>query len=82
MTMNPSPTERGVALKHSPFVTLTEGLDYAAKANTGFNFFDARGNLKTVLTYREMRERAIETAKGLVGRQNSRFYSLPANMQD
>jgi len=67
MTLNPCPTQRGIALQHSPYATLTDGLDYAAKADTGFNFFDARGNLKTVLTYREMRERAIETAKGLVG---------------
>jgi fatty-acyl-CoA synthase len=58
---------RGIALKHSPFSTLTEGLDYAAQGETGFNFFDARGKLKTVLTYQEMRSRAIETAKGLVG---------------
>ena len=67
MTISPSPTERGIALKHSPFLTLTDGLDYAAKADTGFNFFDARGNLKTVLTYREMRKKAIDVAKGLVG---------------
>ena len=67
MTTNPCPTARGIALQHSPFATLTEGLDYAAKADTGFNFFDARGNLKTVLSYKEMRERAIDVAKGLVG---------------
>ena len=67
MTLNPCPTHRGIELKHSPFTTLTEGLDYAAQAETGFNFFDARGNLKTVLSYREMREKAIEVAKGLVG---------------
>ena len=67
MTISPSPTERGIALKHSPFLTLTDGLDYAAKADTGFNFFDARGNLKTVLTYSEMRKKAIDVAKGLVG---------------
>jgi len=67
MTLNPSPTKRGIALQHSPFHTLTDGLDYAAQGDTGFNFYDARGKLKTVLTYKEMRERAIEVAKGLVG---------------
>ncbi len=67
MTLNPSPTKRGIALQHSPFPTLTDGLDYAAKGDTGFNFYDARGKLKTVLTYKDMRARAIETAKGLVG---------------
>ena len=66
MIINPCPTERAIALKHSPFSTLTEGLDYAAKAKTGFNFYDARGNLKSVLSYAEMRDRAIEVAKGLV----------------
>lgn len=67
MTINPTPTKRGIDLRHSPFSTLTEGLDYAAQGETGFNFFDARGKLKTVLSYRDMRNQAIDVAKGLVG---------------
>ena len=67
MKTNPCPTESGIAIKHSTFKTLTEGLDYAAQGKTGLNFFDGRGNLKTALTYKEIRDRAIEVAKGLVG---------------
>ena len=67
MKTNPCPTESGIAIKHSTFKTLTEGLDYAAQGKTGLNFFDARGNLKTALSYKEIRDRAIEVAKGLVG---------------
>jgi fatty-acyl-CoA synthase len=35
------------------FGTLVEGLDYAAKGETGYNFFTSRGELEEVLPYRE-----------------------------
>ena len=59
----------------SPFATLTDGLDYAASGETGFNFFNARAQLETVLTYSELRDNAIAIAKGLVGyaERNSRI---------
>ncbi len=48
------------------FETLTEALDYAADGVTGCNFFDARGKLSDVLTYKELRERAQASARRLL----------------
>ena len=48
------------------FVTLTEALDYAANGVTGCNFFDARGKLRDVLTYKDLRERAQASAQRLL----------------
>ena len=33
------------------FPTLTEALDYAAQGQTGFNYYNGRGELTTVLSY-------------------------------
>lgn len=48
------------------FETLTHALEYAATGSTGYNFYDARGKLKSVLTYRELRDKARDTARRLV----------------
>jgi len=71
----PTPTARGQALKHGDFATLCEALDYAATCDTGFNYFDGKANLKTVLPYAELREKAVELAKRLVpfAEKNSRI---------
>jgi len=45
------------------FETLVAGLDYAAKGETGCNFFTPRGELQEALTYREMRDRAVALAQ-------------------
>ena len=62
----PTPTARGQAIRHADFATLCDALDYAATCDTGFNYFDGKANLKTALTYSELREKAIEMAKRLV----------------
>lgn len=49
------------------FETLVDALDYAATGLTGYNFYDARGNLKSVLTYKDLQENAWTTAKRLIG---------------
>ena len=49
------------------FETLTEALDYAASGTTGCNFYDARGNLRDVLSYTELRERALANARRFRG---------------
>ncbi len=64
--MTPAPTYRGQPIRHSDFKTLCEGLDYAAAGETGLNYFDGKGNLKTVLTYKELREKSIDLAYRLV----------------
>jgi len=63
---HPTPTARGQATIQGDFATICEGLDYAANADTGFNYFSGKAELKTVLTYKELRERAVELAKRLV----------------
>ena len=65
--LKPTPTKRAQTLVLSEFKTLTEGLDYAAKSGTGYNYFTGKGDLKETLTYAEIRERAIDLAKRLVG---------------
>ncbi len=50
----------------APFATLTEGLDYAARGVTGFNFYSSRGALQHVLTYAALRSAALSTARKLL----------------
>jgi len=71
----PTPTARNMPVRLADFPTLHEALDYAATCETGFNFFDGRARLKTAMSYTELRERAIEVAKGLVpfAKKNSRI---------
>ena len=45
------------------FKTIADGLDYAARGVTGFNFYGGRGALADVLTYTELRHRALSTAR-------------------
>jgi len=61
----PLPTERGIPLRHGDFETLCDALDYAATGNTGLNYFDGKARLKETLSYKELREKAIEMAKRL-----------------
>lgn len=48
------------------FESFVEGLDYAARGEAGFNYYSARGELLRALPYRELRERARETAQKLI----------------
>ena len=43
-------------------------MDYAAQGETGYNFFNLRGEVSQKITYRELRDRAKALAKGLAGR--------------
>lgn len=54
-----------MALLSADFPTLADALDYAANGDSGFNYYDGRGALIAVLTYRELRERAVEMARHL-----------------
>jgi len=53
-----TPTHRSIPLRHADFETLSEALAYAAKGESGFNFYDARGRLDAVLPYAELAEGA------------------------
>ena len=62
-----------LALSPGPFNTLVDGLEYAAKGETGFNYFSVRGELLASLPYATLRERAISVAgKALVAGPASR----------
>ena len=64
---HPTPTvNRSLAQNLASFGSLAEGLDYAARGATGFNFYSSRGALQTVLPYAELRRRAVSTARKLL----------------
>jgi fatty-acyl-CoA synthase len=55
-----------LAFRGGDFDTLWEALDYAAKGETGYNFFSAKGELQRVLSYRELRDLARDFAQALI----------------
>ncbi len=65
--MEPTPTNSNLPLRPADFRGLAEALDYAAQGATGANFYDGRGNLEAVLPYSELRERARDAARRLLG---------------
>lgn len=65
----PTPTEnKTLAHRVGGFATVVEALDYAAKGETGYNFFDLRGGLAHRLPYAELRARAEALAARLAAR--------------
>lgn len=65
--MKPTGTNGSLPLKNAGFANLVEALDYAAQGETGYNFYDGRGELYAVLSYRDLREQAKELARRLIG---------------
>ncbi|PHR92162.1 MAG: AMP-binding protein [Robiginitomaculum sp.] len=63
----PTSTDRGQPLVRGQFNTLIAGLEYAATCDTGFNYYTSRGELKSKLTYKELKEKSILAARRLVG---------------
>jgi fatty-acyl-CoA synthase len=59
-------SNRSLSHNLADFETLAEGLDYAARGVTGFNFYSARGQLQSVLAYAELRRQAVATARKLL----------------
>ena len=67
MTQNVTQTTSpGLPYRAADFETLWQALDYAAQGDAGYNFFSAKGDLQSILTYRELRERARDFAQRLV----------------
>ena len=54
------------------FETLLEGLEYAARGETGFNFYSPRGALQYVVPYATLLDRAAEVARKLKSLKLSR----------
>ena len=66
--MDPLPTRnRQLALRRAAFRSVPEMLDHAAKGETGVTFYSARGELLSVLPWKEVRERAHVMARKLIG---------------
>ena len=65
--MQPTPVNKNLPVKSSGFANLAEALDYAAEGVSGFNFYDHRGELDYVLSYRELRDEAKALARRLLG---------------
>lgn len=57
----------GFNLRFADFGSMAEALDYAAQAGTGLNFYNSRGQLEHALSYADIRYRAIELGKRLLG---------------
>lgn len=75
----PTPTASGIALRRAEFSTLTEALDYAARGASGFNYYNGRGELISVLSYRELRTRARALARKLQGLERGARVALVAH---
>ena len=67
LSTGPTPTLSGVPLRAGDFSTLPEALDYAAEGLTGMNFYSGQGKLTDALSYRSLRDDALELAYRLRG---------------
>ena len=57
---------QSLAQRIADFTTLAEGLEYAAQGVTGLNYYSGRGTLEHVLTYADLRRRALVLARKLM----------------
>ena len=64
--MEPTPTTQSLPLRLADFANLAEALDYAAKGDTGANFYKKDGQLKAVLPYEQLRADARKLARRLL----------------
>lgn len=67
MNRQPTLTHNTQPQRLADFDTLSQALEYAARGITGCNYYDARGDLRAVLPYSELRDRALDTARRLLG---------------
>lgn len=67
VNLEATPTSHALSFRSADFSTLTEAMDYAAQGETGSNFYTGRGAIYASVTYRELREQAIELAHQLLG---------------
>lgn len=66
-TIAPTPTQDSLPRRLGDFPTLVDALDYAAQGERGVNFYSARGELGTILTYKDLRDRARQIGRKLRG---------------
>jgi len=63
----PTPVNRAMAIKTEGYASLIDALEYAAKGESGFNFYNQHGELETVLSYSGLRRQARVLASRLLG---------------
>ncbi len=66
-SMHPTPINTALTVKTDGFNNLVDALEYAAKGDSGFNFYGHRGDLESVLSYRDLRDEAKVLARRLLG---------------
>ncbi|MGD8647745.1 MAG: fatty acyl-AMP ligase [Desulfobacterales bacterium] len=64
--MKPTTTIHDLPLRLADFENLAEALDYAAKGDTGANFYKKNGQLDAVLPYAQLRDEAQTLARRLL----------------
>jgi fatty-acyl-CoA synthase len=64
--MTPTPANTDLPVKIAPYTNLVDALEYAAQGDTGFNFYDGRGQLSDVLSYANLRDEAQVIARRLL----------------
>lgn len=64
--MQATPTFHNLPLQKGSFTTLVEALDYAARGETGYNFYSGRGELCSVLPYANLQVEARSLAKKML----------------
>lgn len=66
MDLQQTPTLNDLKPRPANFATLSEALDYAAKGDTGTNFYSGRGKLYEVMSYAQLRVDARSLARKLL----------------
>lgn len=65
--MLPTSVNKSLPVKIDGYTNLVDVLEYAANGETGFNFYNGRGQLSHVLPYAELRDQAQLLARKLLG---------------
>ncbi|MCA9473184.1 MAG: fatty acyl-AMP ligase [Nitrospirales bacterium] len=61
-----TPTESRVPLRPGNFLSLSQALEYAARGETGCNFYTSKGRLSAALSYKDLYTQASSLAKRLL----------------
>ena len=65
--IDPTPTCNTLTQRLGDFDTLISALEYAADGVTGYNFYDAKGRIRSTLPYKVLKHNARNLARHLLG---------------